>query len=170
MGIPGDRGILIIHRQVAVQRQDDEPAAVPVAHGLDGAIDFIGARHEDQRIAIEPPVEFLGGNLPNRHIADGAGEIFQVNRERAPLRFEDGAGRQVFLHAGDIQRRGHHHDEQIGPARFLDLQRAGEGDVAVEMALVKFVKKDGRNAGEIRIGEHLSEQDALGDIPNPGAR
>lgn len=43
----------------------------------------------------------------------------------------------------------------------LNIQRAGEGDVAVEMALVKFIEDDGGNPLERRISDELAEQNAF---------
>ena len=142
---------------------------MPVADGLHSAVDFIGARHEDQRITVKSPVEFFGGNVPDRHVADGAGKIFNINRESAPLGFEDAAGRQVFLHDGDIECGRHDNNQEIRPTGLLDLQGPCESDVAVQMAFVKFVKEDGADAGQFRVSQHLPEQDAFGDIPDAGA-
>ena len=53
---------------------------------------------------------------------------------------------------------------KVGPRGFLDLQGAGEGDVAVEMAFVELVEEDRRDAGQHGVGEHLAQEDALGDV------
>ncbi len=60
-------------------------------------------------------------------------------------------------------------ESQVGPRRFLDLQRAGEGDVAVEVAFVEFVEEDGGDAGQRGVAEHLAQEDALGDVLDAGA-
>ena len=45
---------------------------------------------------------------------------------------------------------------------FLNVQCAGERDVAVEMALVKFIEDDGGNSFERGVGDELAEQNAFG--------
>jgi len=168
--ITGDGGVLVVRWQIAVEREDDEPAAVSVANGLDGATDFIGAGHENQGVAFEAPVEFFGGDVPDWHVSGGTRKIFDVHREGAALRFEDDARRKIFFDAGDVERGGHDDDEQIGSGSFLDLQGASESDVAVEVAFVKFVKENGGDAGEFGVVEHLPEDDAFGDVPDSGLR
>ena len=66
-----------------------------------------------------------------------------------------------------IERRRHHHELQIGPEPLLQFQRAREGDVAVEMPLVKFVEDDRTDAAQLRIGEHLPQEHALGNEADP---
>ena len=44
----------------------------------------------------------------------------------------------------------------------LQTQRLGQRDVAVDVPLVKFVKENGGDAGEVRLGEHLAQQNAFG--------
>ena len=70
--------------------------------------------------------------------------------------------RQVILERACIERRGHDADEQVWPLLFLDVERASQRDVAVEMALVEFVEQDGLNAAQGRILDQLSKQDPFG--------
>jgi hypothetical protein len=56
-----------------------------------------------------------------------------------------------------------------GRVVFLDLQRAGQRDVAVEMTLVEFVEQNAGHAGQRGVGQHLAQQDALGHIADAGA-
>lgn len=88
----------------------------------------------------------------------------------AAFGFENGARFEEVLDAGDVERGGHNNDEQIGTCGFLDLEGAGECDVAVEVSLVKFVEDDGVDACELRIVEHLAEENALSDVPDARAR
>ena len=46
---------------------------------------------------------------------------------------------------------------------------AGERDVAVEVAFVELVEDQGGDAGEGRVGEHLAQEDAFGDVLDAGA-
>ena len=45
----------------------------------------------------------------------------------------------------------------------LDIQRAGQGDVAVEMPLVKFVEEQGGDSAKRWILDHLTQEYAFGD-------
>ena len=48
------------------------------------------------------------------------------------------------------------------------MQRAGQGDVPVEMALVELIEDHGADAPQLGVERHLPEQDALGDEPDAG--
>jgi hypothetical protein len=48
----------------------------------------------------------------------------------------------------------------------LNLKRAGESDVGVQMAFVKLVKADGRHPAQRGIGQHLTQQNPLGYVPD----
>jgi len=52
----------------------------------------------------------------------------------------------------------------------LQIQRPGQRDVAVEMALVEFVEDDDADAAQLGIGEHLPQQNSLGDEANARPR
>ena len=80
--------------------------------------------------------------------------------------FEPGrcsAFRKIFLQLRRVQRCGHHDEAQIRPVLFLQIQRAGQRDVAVKMPLVKFVEDENGNALQLRVVNHLPQQNALGD-------
>ena len=96
------------------------------------------------------PLQFSNRQVPDRCVAGGLGQIFSSHRISAPLRRQHRAGLEIFLHRGDIQSRRHDDDQKIGPRRLLDLQRARQRDVAVEMALVKFVEDQRADAVSIR--------------------
>ena len=49
------------------------------------------------------------------------------------------------------------------------MKGPGEGDVAVEMALVKFIEKDRGDAAQVRILDQLPEQYSFGDEADAGA-
>ena len=70
--------------------------------------------------------------------------------------------RQIIFQRAGIQRGGHNGDEQVRAKRFLNVQRSGQGDVAVKVPFVKFVEDDGLNAAQGRVLDQLPEQDALG--------
>ena len=56
-----------------------------------------------------------------------------------------------------------------GRERRLELEGAGQGDVAVEMALVKFIEKNRGDAAQLRILNQLAQENSFGDEANAGA-
>ena len=48
----------------------------------------------------------------------------------------------------------------------LQIQRAGQRDVAVKMPFVKFVENQRRNAAQFRVVNHLPQQNAFGHKPD----
>ena len=81
---------------------------------------------------------------------------------RAPARGEQFARREILLQRAGVERGGHDDEPEFGPVLFLKIESAGEGDVAVEMSLVKLVEDDRADAAQRRIGEHLAKQHAFG--------
>src|SRR5439155_7211027 len=86
------------------------------------------------------------------------------DRMHSAARCEDGTGREIFFELVRFQGGRHDDELKVGPPRFLQLYRPGEGDVAVKMALVEFVEKDRRNAGQLGILEQLAQENPLRDI------
>ena len=93
----------------------------------------------------------------------GRGREFDLDRERAPAGFDYPARLEVLLQRRGVEGRRHHQDLQVGPFGFLQIQRAGQRDVAVKVALVELVEDQGRNAAQLRVLDHLAQQQALGD-------
>ena len=87
--------------------------------------------------------QFIGGQIPDR-VAVAAHRFRQVfdrrpeRRDRLELRSTHGS--RYFSKEAGVEGGGHDRELQIGTRRRLELQGAGERDVAVEMALVKFIK------------------------------
>ena len=81
----------------------------------------------------------------------------------AAVRGEPTAGCEIFLQFVRFERRRHDDELEVGPLRFLQMQARGEGDVAVEMTLVKFVEENRGDAAQFRVLEQLAQQNALGD-------
>ena len=52
----------------------------------------------------------------------------------------------------------------------MQIERASEGDVAIEMALMKFVEHDRRDVAQLRIVDQLSQQNSLGNETNARLR
>ena len=165
------RRVLVGDGKLSVQRQHEALGTrAGFTNRRNRAADFVGARHEDESIAValpRDPFEFVRSRLPHGSVPDRTLEILHIHRIRAAARSEKIAGRQITLKRARIQRRGHDHDPQIGPPTFLQIQRARQRDVSVEMALVKLVEDDGAHAAEVRVAQHLTEQHAFRDETNP---
>ena len=74
----------------------------------------------------------------------------------------DGCGVQGTAKRFRIQGRGQDDDFQVRTQQVLDLAGQGEGGIAVETALVEFVKQDGSDAFQGRIFDQHPGQDAFG--------
>jgi hypothetical protein len=103
------------------------------AQGVDGAVDFERARHEDQAVAcglfLHQPVGVPGGLLPHRLVGDGpgVGRICDGQGKHPAFARQHGTGLKPLGQRAGIERRRHHHQQQIGPHRLLGAagQRKG---------------------------------------------
>ena len=79
---------------------------------------------------------------------------------------------KIFLQLTGVQRGGHHGQFQVRALLFLQIECAGQGDVAVQMAFVKFVENEDGHAFQRGVLEHLPQQNAFGHKPDfgPGRR
>ena len=60
--------------------------------------------------------------------------------------------------------------DQIGARGLLNLQRPRQGNVAVEMALVEFVEDQRIDAFQLGVGQHLAQENPLGNVADPRGR
>jgi hypothetical protein len=168
--VAGDGGVLIVRGQFAVEREEDGAlGGGGMAQGVEGALDFVGAGHEDERVGGIVALAggaFVGlrGGVPGRVAVgvEGFGDVFDINGEGAAFGVEVDAGLEVRLEQAGIEGGRHDDEEQVGPGRFLEVEGLGEGDVAVDVALVEFVEEDGGDAGEGGLRKHLAQEDAFG--------
>jgi hypothetical protein len=68
-----------------------------------------------------------------------------------------------------VERGGHHHEFEVWAQFLLEGDGTGEGDVAVEVALMKLVENNTSDAFEERVGEHHPQEDTFGDETDAGA-
>ena len=173
--VAGDGGVLVGGGEFAVKREDDPAAGERGTEGADGAVDLVAARHEDEGVAFgvraQEAAEFFGGEVPGRDAVERGGtrEVLDRDGIGATRGSEGFAGGEVLFQAGGFKRRRHDDEQEVGAGGFLDLQGAGEGDVAVEVAFVELVEDEGGDTGEGGVGEHLAQEDALGDVLDAGA-
>ena len=168
------RPVLLLRRQLAVQRITHKIPQPP--RGLDRlhrAVDLIGPRHEHQHVAPRRRVRHALA-LRRRHVPHRV--VFEIHRLRQildphritpPLRHQHVARREITFQHPRIERRRHHHDLQVGPRRLLDLHRARQRDIPVEVPLVKLVEHDRADPAQRRIERHLPQQNPLRHKPDP---
>src|SRR5262249_50646211 len=156
-----------------VQRQQDETFGfIGVPDGLNGLEDLESTGHEYEHVAGSSrayvTAERIGGLVPYRafvSITRICG-VFDFDRKGASFGGEDAAGLKVLREQISVEGGRHHCETQIRAFLFLHLKGPREGNVAVEMALVEFVKEQGGDARQLRIIDHLPQQNAFGDETN----
>jgi hypothetical protein len=114
------------------------------------------------------PFQLVRGEVPDRVAiaADRLGQVFDLDRKGAAGGTQDGTRRQIFLEEARIQGCGHHGEFEVGARGRLELKRAGQGNVAIKMALVKFVEKNRGDAPQLRILDQLAQENSFGDKAN----
>ena len=133
---------------------------------VDRALDFVGARHEDQRVARLGRMrrQRLGREFPWRRVTRRAFRMTDLHGKCSPSGLEDFAGGEVFLQLPHLQRGRHDDNFQIRTRGLLQVERPRQGDVAVKMTLVEFIEDDGRDPAQFRITDHAAEKDSLRDV------
>jgi hypothetical protein len=167
-------GVLIVGRKFAVEGKEDEaPGFVGVTDGFDGLGNFEASGHEDENIAFcsgqDEVAERLGGLVPDGSFVyvTRRGGIPDIDGVSATLRFNNAAGLEVIFEARGVERGGHNENLEVGTFIFLQVECAGEGDVAIKMALVELVKDERGDAGKFLVLNDLAEEDAFGDESDP---
>ena len=148
----------------------------PPSNSFDSLVDLISARHEDEHVTAATVCMFrkcIGRQFPYRRrvIARPARQIVHTYRKGSSFRSQDHtflrslepigrpahARREIFFQHGGFECRGHHDNAQLRPPLFLEVERPGESDVAVEVPFVKLVKDQRLNAAERRILDQLPQ-------------
>ena len=90
------------------------------------------------------------------------GKVADGEREDAAFGAKDGTVAEVAGDRRGVEGGGHDDDAERG-ALLLQALEQGEGEVALEVALVELVEDDGVDAVEGGIGEQAAGEDAVGD-------
>ena len=164
------RLVLLGGGKLAVKGKNRTTAAEPRLQLANRALDFIAPRHEDKDVAfgvVEMLRDGIGGGFPNRIFTRLVSEMDNFDRVHAPLGFQKRGVAEVGGEFRAVEGRGHHDDFEIGPCRLLQIQRPCQADVAMQVPLVELVEDNRRDAPQFGIGEHLAEQNSLGDKQEP---
>jgi hypothetical protein len=97
-------------------------------------------------------------------------DMLDPHRIRPPFRPDHRATIQVFGDAFGIEGSGHDDQLEIGTHRRLQLAHHGEGDVSLQMALVKFVEDDDADIVEERVVDDLTAENTFSKEPQAGVR
>ncbi len=165
-----DGGVLLGWGEFAVEGKDIEVAGPSfAAEGVDGFADFVGTRHEDEGVALAAGIDGIAADT-GRVVPEFAFHrdffrgVADVDRERAAGGDEVvGGGTEVRPQGIGLEGGRHHEDGEVRTLRFLERERSGQRDVAVEVAFVEFVEDDGGDSFEGGVVDHAAEQDAFGD-------
>jgi hypothetical protein len=82
-------------------------------------------------------------------------------------RTEDGCVTRHELKCFGAQRGGHQQQSKVTPA-LLQVQEQCEGNVGLEVTLVKLIKYDGIDTAQIRVLSQPASEYTLGNEPQPG--
>ena len=136
-----------------------------MANRLDGPVDFISP---GMNTRTSPPAARETENASAARSQTGgapapaARQVVHNDWKQPPVRSQNHARRKIFFQRAGIERCGHDDNEEIGPALFLNVERARQSDVAIEMPFMKFVKDQRLNSVKRGILNQLAQQDSFG--------
>ena len=99
--------------------------------------------------------------------------VLDLQRILAPCRPQHGqraARSEVRRDRRRIERRRHHDDLQIRPARTLQPPQQRQREIAFQMPLVEFVEHHAPHALQSRVAQHAAREHALGQEAQPRTR
>jgi hypothetical protein len=155
-----DGAVLLFGREVAVELHYQEVGAL---QGSGGSADFGGSGEEDEDVSVEWQEAVDGGGDLILEKRGGVGRVVDLQREELAFGAEDGAVVEVSRDGCGIERGGHDDEPDAGA-----LEK-GEGEVGIEVALMKFVEDDDVDAAQVRVGHEAAGEDAFGEEAEAGA-
>ena len=133
------------------------------------AADLGGAGQEDQHVAAGA-ARSHSRQRRGHLIFEGRGGVRGVldfQRILAALGAHDARAAQVIGHGSGIERSRHHYQAQIGTAAALQAAEQGQGQIALQVALVELVEHHAGGALEVGIGEQTAGEHAFGQEAQP---
>ena len=171
--VGGEGQVLLLRRQFAVEGNHGQRLAQPGgAAGGQGGVDFRHAGHEHQDVAglpglprCAPPRRRPARKRGVRPAGRGGG----FRRERPGPRKRERDSRPGSRPRAGFERGGHDDDFEVGPAGLLQSPGQGQGDVAQQIAFVKFIEDDDGDAAQGGVVLEPAQQNAFGDKTDAGA-
>jgi hypothetical protein len=156
------RMVLLLGRQVAVERQDFRVHAGEVVGGV---ADLAEAGEEREHVAVGECERLAHA------VRGGAARAVQhLDGEAAAGAVHDGGAAEVRGHRPGVDRRRHHDRGQVRPDGLADELHHAEGQVGVEAALVELVEHHSPDVLQERVVVEAPQQDAGGDDEDAGVR
>ena len=169
-GASRDRLVLLGGRKLAMQGQQNAAAGHTMIDFPDSPLDFISARHKDEDVAvslIKVLGDGVGGEFPRRIVSRIVAQVLNLHRVSSTLTGLEFTGSHIALQLSALQRCRHDDNLDIRARRILELESAGQADIAEEVTLVKLVENERRDSIQLRIDQHLPKQDAFCHEKNP---
>ena len=163
--------LLYVERLVAVQGEHVEVVrGGERADRLGGPANLRRAGEEDEHVPgiIEDAAERPRDAPRDVPIGARLVVVLDGDREGAPFSGQDDGVAERPGERVRVECRGHDGQAKVGAHGVLELAHHGEGDVALEMALVELVEHNDADALEKGIGGEESTEDAFGDEPEAG--
>ena len=161
---------LLLQAQIAVHLHDAQAGARgEFRAGALGPANLARAGKEYQDVAVDSargqPSHRLGDLLLQRLSRMRRVRDFEI--EQTAFALHRRARRKIAGDGPGVERRRHHHQAQIRPRRSLQAPQQRQGEIGVEMALVKLVQNHRRHPAQLGIVHQTPDQEAFGDVEQP---
>ena len=160
-----ERAVLLGGRHLAVERQH---LGVEAGQALGGAADLAPAGEEGEHVAVDARASAARmapaiASGRSRGIGEVAGAVLDPHGKGAALALDHRAVAEEAREGGAVDGGGHGQQAQLRPQRALQVQAEREGEVGVEVALVRLVEQHRRDAFEAGVGLQAADEQAFGD-------
>lgn len=164
--------ILFSRGQVTVEGDEEDAGACGEAlAGTGGAADFRGPWEKDEGIAVEGLGEEAldGGDDLLLEGGRRVGKVGDVEGKEETFGLQDRAVTQMGGERSGVEGGGHNEETESGAGGALEAEQEGQGEIAVDVALVEFVEDDNGDAAESGVGEEAASKHPLGEETEAGA-
>jgi hypothetical protein len=146
--------------------------ATETGEGADGGSDLPDPREEDKNIPRVTPERMMhrgGDNLFHTGVRSPRHPM-QIDREGpSPARHDWGIPEEDRDRTR-VESRRHDEDAKLRPEALAGVEREGQAQISLEVALVELVEDDQRDAVERGVSLKASGENAVGDDLDPGHR
>ena len=168
-----DGKILLLPRQLSVQRGEDRTGLFHLrANCLGTATDLAHSGEKDQDIAGVFGEGFCDrvANQRFQRLLCRSRKVFDFHGMKSRVDLENGRIGQKFRDQFSLERRRHHDQLEVRARGELKSPQIGNGQIAVEMALMEFVENHRMGARKLRIRKKLPHQHSFGQETQARAR